>query len=266
MSEMQNEFCGRYILLSEMQDRTPLPGMCPMTTSRKRRRYLATVANGKATSLQGEKSQVRLEIKEGCPKRAYLMEVRTDPSSFMSIIPDDECFISPIVTVLAPAETSTSSYVLRIPHCLDEDDDRTKVIVRLIHENRNPAVVEVPKGKAGALFYDISSSFIELHVTYFCKIICTICNTPFHCLSRVVALFFAKFETRKQKTVLKHNIFAKMQSQSQHDVEIRPYFCGIMHDLGDFREVMSNYSEKSLYFYPFQKVVLFRTFFKILFV
>ena len=111
---------------------------------------MATVTKGEATNLQGDKSDVRLDIKEGCPKRAYLMGVRTDPSSFESFIPDDECFISPIVDVLAPAETSTSSYMLRIPHCLDEDDDRTKVKVRMVHENRNPAVVEVPKGNAGA--------------------------------------------------------------------------------------------------------------------
>ena len=66
------------------------------------------------------------------------MEVRTDLSSFRAIIPDDECFISPIVTVLAAAETNASAYTLKIPHCLDEDDDRTKIKVRLIHENRNP--------------------------------------------------------------------------------------------------------------------------------
>ena len=121
----------------------------------KERRYLATVAKGEATSLQGDKSDVKLEIKEGCPKRAYLMEVRTDLSKFESFIPDDECFISPIVEVLGPAETNTSAFLLRIPHCLDKDDDRTKVKVRMIHENRNPAVVEVPKGNAGALYYDI---------------------------------------------------------------------------------------------------------------
>ena len=117
-----------------------------MTTTRNGKRYLATVAKGEAISLQGDKSDVRLEIKEGCPKRTYLMEVRTDPSKFRSFVTDDECFISPIVKVLAPAETSTSSYVLRIPHCLDEDDDRSKIKVRMVHENRNPAVVEVPKG------------------------------------------------------------------------------------------------------------------------
>ena len=116
-----------------------------MTTTRKGRRYLSPVAKGEATSLQGDKSDVKLEIKEGCPKRAYLMEVRTDPSSFGSVIPGDECFISPIVEVLGPAETSTYAFLLRIPHCLDKDDDRTKVKVRLIHENRNPAVVRFLK-------------------------------------------------------------------------------------------------------------------------
>ena len=189
-----------------------------MTTRRKGRRYLATVAKGEATSLQGPKSDVKLQIEEGCPKRAYLMEVRTDPSSFGSIIPDNECFISPIVEVLAPVETETSSYTLRIPHCLDEDDDRTKVKVWLIHENRNPAVVEVPKGNAGALYYDIIGRFIELHTTHFTEVICTICQTPYYCRERINSLWFANFGT-------------------SHNVEIRPYFGGILYKIVDFKKV-----------------------------
>ena len=165
----------------------------------------------------------KLDIKEGCPKRAYLMEVRTDPVQFWSIIPDDECFISPIVEVLTPAETSTSSYVLRIPHCLDEDDDKTKVKVRMIHENRRPAVVEVPKGNAGALYYDIDDRFIELHTTHFCQVICTICQTPYHCRGRINSFWFARFDT---------------EHQSAH-VEIRPYFGGVLHTIVDFKQVIS---------------------------
>ena len=167
------------------------------------------------------------------------MEVRTDLSIFQSLIPDDECFISPIVEVLAPAETSTSSYTLRIPHCLDEDDDRTKVKVRMIHENRSPAVEEVPKGNAGALYYDINARFIELHTTHFTKVICTTCQTPYHCLDRIVGLFFAKFETQKQNSSpsKKFPSFLKRKRPIQHDVEIRPYLCGVTHIITDFREV-----------------------------
>ena len=215
----------------------PLSFGCPMTTTRKERRYLATVAKGEAISLQGDKSDVKLEIKEGCPKRAYLMEVRTDLSNFGSIIPDHECFISPIVKVLTPAETRTSSFVLKIPHCLDEDDDRTKVKVRLINENRNPDVVEVPKDKDGALYYDIDDRFIELHTTHFCKIVCTICQTPYHCLGRVINFCFAEFETHEVKND-RFSDAVKFGRRIKQHVEIRPFFCSVPHIIRDFKEVI----------------------------
>ena len=207
-----------------MLDVIPLPSGCPMTTTRKRRRYLATVARGEAIVLQGEKSGVKLEIKEGCPQRPYLMEVRTDLCSFGSMIPDDECFISPVVTILAPAETNTSSYVLRIPHCLDEDDDKTKVRVRLIHENSKQSVV-VPEGKAGTLYYEIGPKFIELHTPHFTKVICSICQKPYECFYRITSLWLGKFDTMQEGVSF------------SHDVEIRPYFCGIINTIEDFQEV-----------------------------
>ena len=180
------------------------------------------------------KSDVKLQISKGCPKRAYLMEVRTDLSSFNSIIPDDECFISPIVKVLAPAKTHTSSYVLRIPHCLDEDDDRTKVKVRMIHENRIPAVVEVPKGNAGDVYYDINARFIELQTTHFTKVICTICQTPYHCRERINNLWFARFDAPEQTQDPVLNV-----TKLSNNVEIRPYFGGLLYSIVDFRKVHS---------------------------
>ena len=42
-----------------------------MAITKKGRRYLATVASGEGISLQGDRSDVKLEVKEGCPKRAY---------------------------------------------------------------------------------------------------------------------------------------------------------------------------------------------------
>ena len=171
------------------------------------------------------------------------MDVRTDLTNFKSIIPedmftvpDDECFISPIVKVLAPAETNTSSYVLNVPHCLDEDDDKTKVKVRMIHENRIPAVVEVPKGNAGALFYDINDRFIELHCTHFCKIVCTICETPYHCRGRITSFWFARFDTQVQTL--------ENSPTMVHDVEIRPYFGGVLHTTVDFRKVRQHFTKQ----------------------
>ena len=209
-----------------MLDVIPLYSGCPMTTTKNGRKYLATVAKEEATSLQGDKSDVKLEIQERCPKRPYLMEVRTDLSNFGSIIPDDECFISPVVKVLAPAETGTSSYTLLIPHCLDKDDDRTNVKVRMIHENRNPAVVEVPKGNAGTIYYNIDDRFIELHTTHFTSVICSICQNPYHCLESAANYWFAKFYTNYENG-----------ESFLHDVEIRPYFGGVLHTIVDFRKV-----------------------------
>ena len=233
MSELQNNFSDINILLSE------IPSGCPMTTTRKGRRYIATVATGEAISLQGDESDVKLEVLERCPKRAYLMEVRTDPSSFGSSIPDNECFISPIVKILAPAQTSTSSYVLRIPHCLDEEDDPTQVKVRMVHENRNPAMVEVPKGNTGPLRYDMDGRYIELHTTHFTTVICTICQNPYHCLNTATNYWFARFDSQQQKA-----------AGLLHDVEIRPYFGGVLHTIVDFRKVIFLFHVEAFLFSP----------------
>ena len=218
-----------------------------MTTTRNGRNYLATVAKGEAISLQGDKSDVKLDVREGCPKKAYLMEVRTDTSSFGSIIRNDECFISPIVEILSPAETNTSTYVLRIPHCLEEDDDKSKVRVRMIHENRNPSMVLVPPRKLRSkdiFFFNIDDRFIELHTTHFCKIICTICQTPYHCLDTLTSSWFARFDTQYLQENLLHRITNLLRglvhqpaSPVQHDVEMRLYFCGVLHTIVDFRKV-----------------------------
>ncbi len=191
---------------------------------------MATVANGEEICLQGDKSDVQLYITANCPKRAYLMEVRTGLSDSDSIIPDDECFIAPVVEVLAPAKTETSAYILRIPHCLAAGDDRNKVKVRMWHENRHPAhaVLEVPsreKCTDGILFYDVDDSHITLHTPHFCKVICTICDTPLHCLRRVVNFCFAKFQT------------TDINNQFTHQVEVRPFFCSLVHEIVDLREV-----------------------------
>ena len=163
-----------------------------------------------------------LRSKKDVPRELTSWKSELIHLALSSIIPDNECFISPIVEVLAPAETSTSSYILRIPHCLGKDDDNTKVKVRMIHENRNPAVVEVPKGNAGALYYNIDDRFIELHTKHFCHVICSICNTPYHCRGRINNFWFANMNTEQQNSL----------------IEIRNYFGGVLHTMVEFRQVL----------------------------
>ena len=225
------------LVFQERKDTIPRGTLCPMTTTRKGRRYLATVVRSEATSLQGDKSDVKLDIKKGCPKRAYLMEVRTDLSNFGSFIPDDECFISPVVEVLAPAETSTC--ILRIPHCLHDEDDRSKVKVRMVDENGTPNSIEVPertKCTDGVLFYDIDARFIELHTPHLTKVICTICQKPYHCRERINSIWYAKLHTQELSVtgLRKWYIGGK---ETRHDVEIRSYLCADLHTMDELRNV-----------------------------
>ncbi len=205
-----------------------------MTTVRKGRRYIATVARGEATQLQGDKSDVRLTITAGCPRRAHLMEVRTDLTNFSSKVPHNECFIAPVVDILAPARTESSAYILRIPHCLHHDDDRNNVKVRMLLGNRVPAhaVVMVPprdKCMDGVLFFEIDDRFLELHTPHFCTIICTICKTDTNCLKRATSFIFGK--------VGAHDNNGNVESIA----EIRPYFSStLFEEVTDFRQVRHN--------------------------
>ncbi len=222
--------CSEKIILAGAQDIIPLHTTCPMTTVRNGRTYMATVAKGETTCLQGDKSDVQLQITAGCPRRPHLMEVRTDLSSFASIIPDDECFIAPVVDVLAPAKTETSAYLLRIPHCLNKTDDRNNLKVRMCNDNwpaPNGLVGVPPRDKCsdGILFYDVDETCIKLHTPHFCKVICTICQNPLHCLRRVINFCFAKFEAPTNT------------SQHFNQVEVRPFFCSQVHEIVDLRQV-----------------------------
>ncbi len=144
-------------------------------------------------------------------------------SGILTNVPDDECIIAPIVEVLAPARTQTSAYILKIPHCLDEGHDRSKVMVRMLQENRQPAVVEVPprdKCTDGVLFYDIDLDFIDLHTPHFCTIISSYKEKI--CLDSTYNFFFGNFHTE----------------DGSSEVNIRPYLCNFLHArIQDFRQV-----------------------------
>ncbi len=123
-----------------------LNSCCPMTTLRNGRRYMATVGRGKDICLQGDNSDVQLFITAGCPQKAHLMDVRTDLSNFASEIPDNECFVAPVIEVMAPAKSETSAYILRIPHCLTTTSQRESVKITLQRKEQHtaPLLVEVP--------------------------------------------------------------------------------------------------------------------------
>ena len=67
----------------DLQDVIPLHTKCPATITKQGRTYQVTINIGEPISLQDENSDVELLIQDGCPKGAYLMEVRTDLQDFI---------------------------------------------------------------------------------------------------------------------------------------------------------------------------------------
>ena len=78
--------------------------------------------------LQGNSSDVQLQVLRGYPRGLHLMSVRTDLSSFGSVVPDDECFIAPVVEIYGPVQRENSSYVVQIPHCLSGEEDFSQLL------------------------------------------------------------------------------------------------------------------------------------------
>ena len=122
--------------------------------------------------------------------------------------------------------------------------------VRMIHENRNPAVVLVPERAEcsdGVLFYDINDRFIELHTTHFCKVICSFCDRPYQCRGRINTYCFASFGTYTVPKVTSRlkSILHKRKNLIQHEVEIRLFLCGALQAMTDF-----NYKKVSMILLP----------------
>ena len=68
----------------DFEDVIPLHTKCPATITKQGRTYQVTINKGESISLQDENSDVELQIQDGSPKGAYLMEVMTDLQEFTS--------------------------------------------------------------------------------------------------------------------------------------------------------------------------------------
>lgn len=90
-----------------------------------RRKFIATVTHGAAKTLQGDGSDVLLDIPEDS-KGLYMIRVHTDHSRFRDVIPDEECIVGPIVEAeccqLGDGRDEKTHRrklkILCIPHCV----------------------------------------------------------------------------------------------------------------------------------------------------
>ena len=84
-------------------------------------------------TLQDPDSDVSVDIPAGI-KGILRWKIHTEFSRFLHIVPDEECFIGPVVELhLKPfldEEREQHQYRIKIPHCLQTEEERSLVKVR----------------------------------------------------------------------------------------------------------------------------------------
>ena len=100
----------------------PFPHPVPIMMSQCRRMYYATATCGEAKVLQGDGSDVSLNVPQGSVG-VFQTTVYTDHSTFRNMIPDDECIVGLSVEVQhkkVGKEIPTMTYTLKIPHTIKD--------------------------------------------------------------------------------------------------------------------------------------------------
>ena len=109
--------------------------------------FAVAVINGESTTLQDLHSEVCVDIPSGI-KATLWQKIHTEFSRFLHIVPDDECFIGPVVELhLKPfpgEETGQHQYRIKIPHCLQSEEEFSLVKVRCGDIRRKIPFRELP--------------------------------------------------------------------------------------------------------------------------
>jgi len=217
--------------LEEIRRIQPLPGYCPATVGK----WLAKRSQGDSTDFQGDRSDVVLHIPDGSVKGVHKMRIHTDHSKFIpkdpeeeTIVGRDECIIAPIIDVRLPPRQNTAMYTVRIPHCLDENHDKSLVKVRMGDIYKQEPFIELPHAEntpPGQPCYEFTSggNFILVHSPHFCQIICSICKVI--CPKRTTVFFYGAISSSQEG------------DQEKNNAEIRPYFCSMLCKIQDFQMV-----------------------------
>ena len=217
------------ILELNIKPKLKYPGKCPMTMRKNWRKYMAMVSQGKAVTLQDEKSDVSLKVPDGV--HAVLQGcVHTDHSRFVHAIPREECIVSPMVefhllSSLVPEETEPKhQYTIRIPHCVPEEAHWKYIKVRSGDIHGDSEFTEIKRfdgKKIQGTCYQIDKRFITITTTHFTDFTCTLCENS--CCPNLAMLFL--FGS------IKHNVQRKTQ------LEIQPFLCSFLYIITDYREV-----------------------------
>ena len=162
-------------------------------------RYICRRCDGNSTILKDIYSAVRLDIPEWV-HGLIIGHTHTFFSPFLAVIPESECFISPIPEYyFMPDEDHATEpegfFNINIPHGLRSQKflESTRVRSGDIHHDSDfriiPSQSELSEtGKSSTCHYHVNETNIVIHTKHFSQFICTNCEKP--CQGEVRAVLY----------------------------------------------------------------------------
>ncbi len=196
------------------------------------KKYICKRVQGQATTLQDNNSEVKLHIPAGA-HGLVLGCVHTSFERFLSVVPEEECFIAPVPDYVFIADdkvnVSEPEFCLQIPCTLSKETLSKSVKVRHgdIHTGKIFQLISDSSFSDGP-FYEVVSGHVNVYTRHFSQFICSSCEAT--CKNHLKAITFGD--------VFKCN---------EHWVAgVRLYIGNNLYNIADFSKVGSNNAWRDL--------------------
>ena len=199
----------------------------PVAILKKRRKYMATVTQGEAVTLQAPDSDVSLSVPKGV-KSVIVGRIHTNYTRFKNAIPNDECIIGPMVEFhsqeLGAENIGHSQYRIKIPHCVKKKEHLSAIRVRCGDIYKPDSFREIEnkiKTDGSSACYEVDDKFITIHADHFSNFICTSCSKV--CDALIVAFLFG--------------YLVPVPKGRRTAVKVKSYLCSSLYKIKDFQTV-----------------------------
>ena len=110
--------------------------------------FVVAVIEGEDVTLKDVKSAVSIDVPPNVEGTLW-QKVHTEFSRFLHIVPEEECFIGPVaefhLKTFKKDETSRHRYRIKIPHCLQTEEQMSSVMVRCGDTRMKAAFFDLPR-------------------------------------------------------------------------------------------------------------------------
>ena len=191
--------------------------------------FAVSVLTGKAVTLQELKSAVSVDVPQNV-QGTFWQKIHTKFSRFKKVVPEDECFIGPVVELhLKPyekEEIGQHQYRIKIPHCLQTADEISSVMVRCGDTRRKQPFFDLPKKQNLEdleLGFVVNSTHIVIFSDHLSDFVCSCKKTS---CDFIMAFPFGNLTAH--------------QSLNMTTASVSVYLCPSLYVIEDFQQVRSS--------------------------